>query len=715
MPKRLVTLVLSFTLLVPGLVCAQLDAQDTNQIANLSFDVVVYGGTASGIVAAVQVARMERSVVVIEPTHRIGGLTTGGLGQTDIGNKAAIGGISREFYQRIAAFYEDPKHWKWQKREEYRSQGQSRTVSGESTMWTFEPSAALEVLTQMAADHEIKILYGERIDRSGSATSGERGTAVAMSGKRINSIRLESGKVIRGSVFLDCTYEGDLLATAGVSYTVGRESNETYGETLNGVQTEKAIHHQFLPNVDPYIEKGNPDSGLLPGIDPNGPGLEGGRDHRVQAFCFRSCLTDHPENRIPFAKPANYDPRDYELLLRNFDAGLTGFPAINSAMPNRKTDTNNRTGFSTDFIGQNYRYPEASYAEREQIVAAHRNYQQGLYWTLANHPRVPLETRDYTNRWGTCRDEFERADGWQQQLYIREARRMVGATVMTQHHCQGQETATDSVGMAAYTMDSHNVQRYVHEDGFVLNEGDVQVGGFPPYPIAFSSLLPRQSECTNLAVPVCLSASHIAFGSIRMEPVFMVLGQSAATAAIHSLDEGCALQNVDYGQLRKRLLDDGQVLERDASMLPPNGVAVSDLPGMVLDDASAQRKGFDGVSRQIGPFVGSYYRHDGNAGKGLQSATYAFKLSKAGRYALRISYTPNPNRATNVPVEIETKDMTWTRTINQRQKPAKDGFISTLESDFEPGTVAVTISNRGTDGYVVIDSVQLVESSDVSE
>ena len=712
MPKRLVLAAMLVHLIRPDIAVSQdpnIAVSQDKVIQPREHDVVVYGGTAAGIVCAIQVARMGKTVVVIEPSHRIGGLTTGGLGQTDIGNKSAIGGISRQFYERIAEHYRQPSNWKWQQERDYRSQGQSRTQSGENTMWTFEPSAALSVLQELAREHNIEVIYGERLDRSGSTSSGMLGSGIEKVGSEIRTIRVESGRVFRGRRFIDCSYEGDLMATAGVSYTVGRESNDLYGETLNGVQTRKAIHHQFLPKIDPYIEKGNPASGILPGIDLSGPGKEGSGDGRLQAFCFRSCLTDHPDNRIPFEKPADYDPLHYELLLRNFEAGLTGFPAINSAMPNRKTDTNNRTGFSTDFIGQNYRYPEAGYAERERIVEAHRSYQKGLYWTLANHPRVPEETRRETNRWGTCKDEFERSDGWQQQLYIREARRMIGSKVMTQHHCQGREIVDDSIGMAAYTMDSHNVQRHLDDQGYVRNEGDVQVGGFPPYAISYAALLPQQAECSNLLVPVCLSASHIAFGSIRMEPVFMVLGQSAATAAVQSIDQKCALHAIDYTTLRERLDRDGQVLERNESMLPPQGVAIEKLAGTVVDDAAATLQGFDGFSHQIGPFIGQHYRHDGNAGKGLQSAEYRIPVTNPGHFTVRLSYTPNPNRATNVPVTISAANRVWTQTINQKLNPGKDGFISLVTDDFQRGDVIVRISNDDTDGYVIIDAVQLIK------
>ncbi len=526
------------------------------------FDLVVYGGTSAGVSAAIQASRMGKTVVLIEPGNRIGGLTTGGLGQTDIGNKQAIGGIAREFYENVKKHYRQPESWKWQKREEYRDGGQTRTDSGDEAMWTFEPSAALKILHQMLGlEKRITLVYGQRLDRKNGVT--KKKVAIA-------SIAMESGKVYSGRVYIDATYEGDLMASAGVSYTVGRESNKEYGETLNGVHTadtartltnrvsSDSINHNFAKGVDPYREKGNPLSGLLPFINPNGPGKEGSADKGVQAYCYRMCLTDHPENRIPFAKPAGYDESEYELLLRNYEAGEKGFPWINSDMPNRKTDTNNRLGFSTDFIGQNHDYPEASYEERDAMAERHRHYQKGLMWTLAYHPRMPEHIRSEVSRWGMCRDEFAEGDGWQGQLYVREARRMIGRYVMTQRNCEGLTAASDPVGLAAYGMDSHHIQRYVGQDGYVKNEGNVEAHVAGPYPISYRALVPRERECTNLLVPVCLSATHIAYGSIRMEPVFMVLGQSAAVAASLAIDKGIPVQKVEYRELRKALLENKQ-------------------------------------------------------------------------------------------------------------------------------------------------------------
>jgi hypothetical protein len=551
----------------------QLDAKSQT----IEYDIVIYGGTSAGITAAIQSSRMGKTVLLIEPTSRIGGLTTGGLGQTDIGNKQAIGGISREFYQNIKKYYDDPANWNWQTKAEYQDGGQTRTSEGEDAMWTFEPSAALKVYQKMIDAENIDLVYNQRINRE---------NGVKKEKQKIVEIEMEGGQKYRGKMFIDATYEGDLMATAGVSYTYGRESNSEYGETLNGVQandysitlrgtvSRNSMHHNFIDGVDPYIVKGDPSSGLLPFIVEGGPGIDGHGDKGIQAYCFRMTLTDHPENRIPFKKPTDYNELEYELLFRNYEAaegpikemysyGDPLVPWINSKMPNRKTDTNNQKGFSTDFIGQNWDYPEASYEEREKIVERHRKYQQGLMWTLAYHPRIPKKVRDKVSQWGTCKDEYEREDGWQQQLYIREARRMLSDYVMTQKNCEGFVVAEDPVGMAAYGMDSHQVQRYVDANGYVQNEGNVEASVPGPYPISYRSIIPKEEECTNLLVPVCVSATHIAFGSIRMEPVFMVLGQSAATAAALAIEENTDVQELDYKKLNKQMIKNKQILGND--------------------------------------------------------------------------------------------------------------------------------------------------------
>lgn len=666
-------------------------------------DICIYGGTASGVAAAVQAARMGQSVVLVEPTRRLGGLTTGGLGQTDIGNKQAIGGIAREFYRRVRQHYTNDAAWKWETRQQYQDGGQTRTAPNEDAMWTFEPSVALKILNDLIREANVSVVYGERLDlKNGVTTHGNNP-------KRITEIRMESGRRFRAKMFIDATYEGDLLAKAGVSYTVGREANAQYGETLNGVQTTQAIYHQLQRGVDPYVRKGDHASGLLPGIDPSGPGVEGAGDRRVQAYCFRMCLTDRPENRIPFTKPDGYRELDYELLFRNFEAGETGTPWIHSLMPNRKTDINNRLGFSTDFIGQNYAYPEADYAERERIVTRHKQYQQGLMWTLANHPRVPEKIRAQVSPWGLCRDEFVETGGWQEQLYIREARRMVGDYVMTQHHCEHREVAKDAVGLAAYGMDSHHVQRHLDANGHVRNEGDVQVRVAGPYPISYCALVPKSAECANLLVPVALSASHIAYGSIRMEPVFMVLGQSAATAAALAIKDNVPVQQLDYEKLRARLAADKQVLE--AKIQPrPTPAPLAKLGGIVVDDEQATRTG--SWSKSTIPEarrVGIGYIHDGDARNGEAKIVFTPDLPATGEYEIRVHFPPNPNRATRVPVTVTISgEETRQSHINQRDDSAK-GVVSLGRFTLPAGKLTnVTFSNADTDGFVVADGVQFL-------
>jgi hypothetical protein len=524
--------------------------------AEREYDVVVYGGTPGGVTAAVQSARMGKSAVLIEPGKHLGGMTSGGLGATDIGNKAAIGGLAREFYRRVRKHYEDEASWTHEKRADFKGGGHDPK---DDAAWTFEPHVAERILSDLLAEHKVSVVLGRRLDLARGVTKD---------GARIASIAMETGETFRGRMFIDATYEGDLMAKAGVSYHVGREANAIYGETLNGVQVKNATHHQFVKKIDPYVKPGDASSGLVPRVHAGPPGEDGAGDDRVQAYNFRLCATDRPENRRPWPKPDNYDEKQYELLLRDFEAGDLRLPWNPLLMPNRKTDANNNYAFSTDDIGSNYAYPDGDYATRAKVWKEHVDYQKGLMWTLANHPRVPEAVRKHFQTWGPAKDEFTDTDNWPHQLYVREARRMVGEYVMTEQNCRGRRRAEASVGLAAYTMDSHNTQRYVSKDGRVLNEGDVQVGGFPPYPIAYGALVPKASQCENLLVPVCLSASHISYGSIRMEPVFMVLGQSAATAAVQAIEGGVAVQKVDYAKLRERLLRDRQVLDWKAPPAP---------------------------------------------------------------------------------------------------------------------------------------------------
>jgi hypothetical protein len=523
------------------------------------YDVVVYGGSSAGITAAVQARRMGKSAVVVCPEKHLGGLTSGGLGWTDTGDKSVIGGLAREFYHRVWQHYQAADAWKWQKQEEYGNKGQGTpAMDGERrTMWIFEPHVAEKVFEDLVSEHQIPVERDQWLDRK---------QGVRMAGNRIVSLTMLSGKTFRGRMFIDATYEGDLLAAAGVDFHVGREGQDVYGEKWNGVQTG-VLHHRhhfgvLKQKISPYVIADDPSSGVLPRISTAPPGEYGQGDDKVQAYCFRMCLTDHPENRLPFPKPEGYDPDQYLLLLRIFEAGWRETFDKFDPIPNRKTDSNNHGPFSTDNIGYNHDYPEASYERRRQIISEHETYQKGWLYFIANDPRVPKEVQERMRRWGLPKDEFTGNGHWPHQLYIREARRMRGMYVMTENELLQRRPTPDSVGMGSYTIDSHNVQRYITPEGYVQNEGDIGVGLKQPYTIAYGSLVPWLEQAENLLVPVCVSSSHIAFGSIRMEPVFMILGQSAATAAVLALNSGVPVQEVPYPALRERLLKDGQVLSK---------------------------------------------------------------------------------------------------------------------------------------------------------
>ncbi len=663
-------------------------------------DIVIYGGTSGGITAAIQAAREGRTAVLIEPTKFLGGLTTGGLGATDIGNKKAIGGLSREFYTGIAKYYADDAKWVHQTREAYFAKRPHGNAGDEGTMWTFEPHAATAVYDQMlkAAGDKVTVVYGERLDLK---------KGVIKDGTRIVKIVMESGREFSGKMFIDATYEGDLMAKAGVSYHVGREANATYGETLNGVEVGQAKAHQFIKEVDPYVKKGDPSSGLLPGIEKEPASPDGTGDRKVQAYNFRMCTTDVPENRRNWEKPANYDERWFELTIRNAEAGDLRTSWAPTPMPNRKTDTNNNFGISTDFIGQNWDYPEADYATRAKIWQAHEDWQKGLMWTYAYHPRIPEKIRTAFQKFALSKDEFKDNGNWPRQLYVREARRMISDYVMSEKNCRRKEVIEDSVGMGAYNMDSHHVQRYVDNAGHVRNEGDVEVGS-KPYPVSYRSIRPKASECTNLLVPVCLSASHIAYGSIRMEPVFMALGQSAATAAGLAIEGKTSVQAIDYGALKERLLASAQVLDL---VVPSSGGGLpkEKFAGIVLDDADAKLKGFEATGG-VGSFIGEGYHHDTNENKGAQTARFTPTLPTTGLYRVAISYSTNANRATNVPVIIHHAKGETKVLVNQKLKPNGDGPFHVVGIfEFTAGKDSwVEIGNADTNGYVIVDAAQWV-------
>ena len=614
-------------------------------------DICVFGGTSAGIVAAVQARKLGKSVVLVEPGKFLGGLTTGGLGATDIGNKAAVGGLSREFYHRIAKHYAQDSAWTREQRGDYfskRGSGQSAASNldaANATMWTFEPKVARAVYDAWLKEANVRVLREQRLK------------SVKKDGARLTEITMENGNVFRAKMFIDCTYEGDLMAKAGVSYHVGREANATYHETLNGI-CATTPKHQFTVPVDPYVKPGDASSGLLPFIQPGDGGKPGDGDQRVQTYNYRLCFTTNAANRGPVTPPPNYDAAKYELLARYLEALVAAGkkPRLGEFwnpiwMPNQKTDINNNGGFSTDFIGANWDYPEADYASRERICREHENYIRGFITFMATSPRVPDYLRREMQQWGPSQDEFPETGGWPNQLYVREARRLISDYVMTEKNCRAQEVINDSVGLAAYNMDSHNCQRIV-KNGRAENEGDVQVPPMKPYPISYRSLVPKQSQCENLFVPVCMAASHIAYGSIRMEPVFMILAESSTTAAAMAIDEKIPVQKVNYAKLRARLLADQQILDWTNAAPARAAVKLLKLDGLVIDDRDAEKTGDWVESGAMEHHVGSGYIHDNNAHKGELTVTFTPTIPASGEYELVLISTPNPNRASNVPVTV---------------------------------------------------------------
>lgn len=539
------------TALCIGLMAGALTAADSHKA-----DVVVYGDASGGVTAAVQAARMGKSAILVSQYGHLGGLSSSGLGWTDIGNDRILGGLSREFYHELYLHYQKPEAWIHQKREDYSGKGQGVPTFNDETQLasTFEPKIAEAVFDRMVEKAGVKLIKG-RLDLD---------KGVVKEGKRITAIKLEDGSSIEGRMFIDASYEGDLLPGAGVSFVTGRESNSEFKEQGNG-NTGVAKKNQLPKGIDPYVVKGDASSGLLPGVNPDLGGEKGDGDHRLQAYCYRMCLTDAPENRVMIGKPEGYDEADYEILFRAIEAGQKWGFFKTSPMPNRKTDSNNVGGISTDYIGMNYGddwdWSTLDHKEREALADKHRDWQLGLVWTVQNHPRVPENIREAYGKWGLPKDEFTDNGHWPHNLYVREARRMRSDFVMTENHCKRKEPVEDPVGMGAYTLDSHNTQRVV-ADGMVRNEGDIQsyLGG-KAYGISYRSLVPPADECENLLVPWALSSTHIAFGSIRMEPVFMILGQSAATAACMAIDADSTVQAVPYDKLRKHLVDDGQKLD----------------------------------------------------------------------------------------------------------------------------------------------------------
>ncbi|MFV0445604.1 MAG: FAD-dependent oxidoreductase [Planctomycetaceae bacterium] len=530
-------------------------------------DLCVYGGTSGGVTAAVQGARMGKRVVLAEPGQHLGGMTSGGLAAVDIGDPRSIGGITREYFTRLVTTYGKQLQW------DRPFQGGSGPATGGA--YSIEPHVAEEVFEAMVAESGVIVLRQARLQ------------SLQMDGPRIQSLLLDDDRTIQARVYIDTTYEGDLLPAAGVSYTLQREGNTKYGEQYNGIYyTEKyrprtehlmpasngrvrggqGVWDRDFP-LDPYVNKGDPSSGLLPLVAAGNPGVQGEPAPGVMAYCYRLCLTTRPENQRPIEPPADYDPRQYELVARFIEAGLANGDDMDlrwfskhDPLPNDKWDFNTAT-FGGNLPGLSWEWPEASYTRRTELAQELENYHRGLLHFLATDPRVPEKVRRDRLRFGLPRDEFVDQDGWPHQVYIREGRRMVSDLVLTEHHTFGRKTAEQSIGLGSYGTDVHEIRRIVKE-GVVTREGKIAGGrgGFGPYQIGYGAITPRQAECENLLVTFALSASHTAFASIRMEPVLMITSQSAATAACLAMDSECAVQQVPYQELRDRLLKAGQVL-----------------------------------------------------------------------------------------------------------------------------------------------------------
>jgi hypothetical protein len=580
----------------------------------ITYDICVYGATSAGIIAAYTAKMQGKSVILLEPSNHIGGLTTGGLGQTDIGNKYAITGLSRDFYRKIGQHY------------------------GKFEQWTFEPSAASDIFNSYLKKADIKVFTKKQLIN------------VIKSKSTIRQIELldenKQRMLVTAKYFLDCTYEGDLMAMAGVTFTVGREENKQYGETWNGVQM--LDKHQFPDGIDPFKTLGDSTSGFLWGISSEKLASKGSGDQKVQAYNFRMCLTDSVENMIPIEAPDDFDPSHYELLLRYIDKKqpleLNWSLMHLQPMPNRKLDINNSGPFSSNLIGGNYNYPNANYDERKIIQKKHEDHIKGFFYFLGNDPRVPAHLRAEMKKWGYPKDEYLNNNHFSPQMYVREARRMISEVVMTEKHCVGTQTVTDGIGLAAYTMDSHNTQRIIVKDASgkyqVKNEGDVQMGlgGLDPYPISYRALLPRKSECTNLLVPVCLSASHIAFGSIRMEPVFMVLAQSAATAAVLAIDSKKGLHEVDVTKLQE--------------ILKSNPLADGSLPEILIDNSYDGQFSVLGehiiMKKQYGRYGKDYVKINSNG-----QAAFSTIVSNAGKYNLQVYFPKSENNSKNVKIIVK--------------------------------------------------------------
>ncbi len=624
-------------------------------------DVCVYGGGAGGVAAAVQASRMGKSVALIAFNNHLGGMTSAGLSTTDIGGNgdAYIQGIAREFYTRVGAIY-----------------------GGTTADYIFEPHVAEEVFDNMVQEAGVAVYFNGQL------------AATGMNGTQIVQITMVNGDVFKAKEFIDATYEGDLLKQAGVSYTTGREAASQYGESLAGVRPIGS-GYQVPDGVDPYVVAGDPASGLLPPVNATAGGPVGAADASIPAYCYRLCLTTRASDRVAIAQPPGYDPANYELLFRAIAAGeTTGFWG-QSEEPDAKIDATDVGGVSVDLIGMEDAYPEADYATRAQIALATENWERGLIWAIQNDPRVPAAIRKAWAPWGLAADEFTDTNNWPPQLYVREARRMISDYVMTQGNCMGNFIPGDPIGLAADDVDSHATQRIVTASG-VKNEGILSGGVQFPYPISYRAIVPKTGECPNLLVPWCVSASHVAFSSIRMEPVYMILGQAAGTAACFAIDDGVSVQAVSYPKLAAQLQSEGQAL---AAVPATTGIIVDN-----TDPTAVVETGTWTLSSATPGYFGLNYLQDGNADKGAKSVAFTPALPSAGDYTVYLRWTANSDHSAATPVDIVNATGTSTVMVNQQENGGQ--WIPLGTFPFQSGTSgSVVVRNTNTTGYVIADAV----------
>ncbi|HEV7280263.1 MAG TPA: FAD-dependent oxidoreductase [Pirellulaceae bacterium] len=659
--------------------------------AEEDFDVVVFGGTPAGVTAAVGAAREGASVALLEPQEIVGGMMSGGLSFSDSNqtDRRTLRGLFEEIHLRIEA--------------DYRERGVAlpyRVAVKDQAKWTYEPHVAEKVFHDLLKEAGVRVYPGERLE------------GVEKEDGRIVSLTTQN-RTVRGKVFVDATYEGDLLPAAGVSFRLGREGRAEFGESLAGKQFPK----KPVLGVDVRDANGS----LLPLMTAEDAGDEAAGDDGVMVYSYRLCLTKDPANRVPLEAPANYDPARYELV-RRF---VTAHPPQRLLfdlyeLPGGKSDGNNSIGgqISIGLVGASAAWCDASYDKREQIRQEHREYTQGLLWFMATDPAMPAKLREEMQSWGYARDEFAKWNHFPPVLYVREGRRLQGEYVLTQRDVLEATTKEDSIAVSSFPIDSHDVHRVPTPDGTgFVNEGTIfpnrlKSGFGQPHQIPYRAIVPQRDECTNLLVPVGVSSTHVAMSSIRVEPTWMTVGHSAGVAAALAAKSDLAVQDLPYAELRGRLLAQGQALD----LLPipevasaASGIDPATLPGIVIDDAAARKDGAWQASTNFRPYIGAGYVHDGESEKGTLKLTFVANVPQAGKYDLRLAYSPHETRASAVPVTVRSGDRETALFVDQRLPlDANDRFRTIATLDLSAGETSVVIENRGTDGFVVVDAVQLL-------